>query len=142
MRLGPIVDRLKAQASSLRHVGGAANLAALKSAPSRTPAAWVVPVSESAGANVSATIDVAQRIRRRFGVVIAVRDIRDATGEAALDGGLAQARSEIAAALVAWSPDQGSGAIMSAGGRLLSFSSGVLWWQDEFETDIWTGGSP
>ncbi len=142
MQLAPIVSRLKARATSLKHVAGAANLAALKSAPARTPAAWVVPVSESASANVSASIDVVQRIRRRFGVVIAVRDVRDATGEAALDGGLAQARSEIVAALVGWSPDAESGAIVAAGGRLLSFSSGALWWQDEFETDIWQGGKP
>ncbi|RMF15193.1 MAG: hypothetical protein D6757_05025 [Alphaproteobacteria bacterium] len=137
MRLAPIVDRIRANAPALKHVGGGANLAALSSAPSRTPAAFVVPVRESASANTSATMDVAQRITRRFGIIIVVRNASDARGEAALDGGLAAARAEVDAAIVGWAPEADAGLVTRASGRLLSFAAGALWWQDEYEYETW-----
>lgn len=142
MQLEPVIQRLRQQAPSLAHVAGGVSLAALKSVPSRTPAAFVLPVSEQAGPNTSGTLEVNQRIVRRFAVIVVVRDVRDATGEAAYDGGLSQARGEIDAALVGWAPEPGAGLVTRAGGRLLSFSSGALWWQDEFESEIWQGGTP
>jgi hypothetical protein len=132
MDLTPIISRIDTQATQIRLVQGAAQLAALMTAPSKKPAAWVVPLGDSARANQFSTATI-QEISVRFGVVICTREASDATGDAALDA-LEPLRQAVMDAIHGWQPTAEHKPIEYAAGRLLQMAGGLLWWQDEFLT--------
>lgn len=133
IRRAGIVARLKAEAPSLRLVEGLAQLAALKQNPSTNvqPAAYVVPVSETAGDNRLAN-GIAQRNAVTFGVVLCITDLSDPRGDAAGDV-LDEVRGEVRAALVGWTPIGASGPALFVGGETIDLDRfGALWWMDRF----------
>ncbi|RJF84872.1 hypothetical protein D3877_10370 [Azospirillum cavernae] len=133
IRRASVVARLKAQAPSLRLVEGLAQLAALKQNPPTNvqPAAYVVPVSETASDNRLAN-GVAQRNAVTFGVVLCVTDLSDPRGVDAGDA-LDRARGEIRAALVGWTPEGADGPALFLGGETVDLDRfGALWWMDRF----------
>lgn len=131
MRLGPVIARLAAQCPGLRHVEGAAEYAQLVDAVLDPPCAYVLALAEDAGSNGLANA-VSQRITVRFGVLLCVRSLADATGAAGVEV-LEDLRDEVRAALLGWAPADAE-PIEYAGGALLDVVDGELWWQDGWRT--------
>ncbi len=133
IRRAAIVARLKAEAPSLRLVEGLAQLAALKENPpsNMQPAAFVVPVSETAEDNRLAN-GIAQRNRVTFGVVLCLTKLTEVRGAVAGDA-LDAVRAEVRAALVGWTPEGASGPALFVGGETIELDRfGALWWMDRF----------
>lgn len=128
-----IIARLKDQVTSLKLVGGAADLDAAAESLKQKPAAFVLPNSERASGSVTGTMVVSQQNTVRFAVVLAVQNLRDARGENA-QADLLSLRTDIMTALHGFEPDEDFKTIEYSGGRLLQLSDRVLWWQDEFVT--------
>ena len=136
MKLKPVIERLEAQVSALKTVGGAADVAAAGSAMIVTPAAYLVPVSDRAEANSLSAGAVSQRVLAGFGVLMAVSNVSDTTGEAAHDE-LEELRVSVIAALLGWQHPDHEGIVSYARGRLIAFSDRVLWWLDEFTSEFY-----
>ena len=132
MDLSLIVTRLKTQLSALRSVGASADLDAAIEGAVAMPAAFVLPLAESA-VDLGMTGQTGQRISQAFGVLHVVSNKRDAQGGAALDD-LKTHRLNLRTALVGWVPDAATGEpVTFTGGRLLRLDGdGRLWWIDEF----------
>lgn len=139
MDVGPIIARLAGQLSGFPVIAGAADLdAAIETAPA-TPAAYVLPLAETADENDLAGI-VHQRLVQDFAVVLVVANLRDARGAAAA-AELAARREAVRAALLGWVADTPSGeAVTFVSGRLLQFRDARLWWSDEYRVmqDLWS----
>jgi len=133
MDIVPIIARIQSQCPLLRSVGGAAEFTdASLALKHQLPAAFVLPLSDDPQPN---RLDngISQRVNRRFGVVLAVKNLRDASGAAALSD-LVPLRSQLIDALLGWVPDGLTDPCEYAAGRLLELSQQVLWWQDDFLT--------
>ena len=133
MDLSPILARLKTQLTGLKSVGASADLDAAIDGVVAMPAAFALPLGESAS-DMGLVGSTGQRIVQAFGVVHCVSNRRDAQGGAALVD-LALLRTNLRTALVGWVPDGATGeAVTFTGGRLLRLDGdGRLWWIDEFQ---------
>jgi hypothetical protein len=132
MLLAPIVSRLQTQVTALRHVGAAATLEQAIADMKMWPCAYLLAPREQADGNELINA-VSQRVADRFGVLLAVRNVSDAAGDAAyaeLDG----LRPSIKASLLNWVPATGHDPIEYTGGQLLYAANGLLVWGDEFTT--------
>lgn len=79
--LQAVIGRLKTL-PALKSVETAVDLAAIEQAPSaQTPAAYVIPIAESAAPNAMVGA-VSQEVATRIGVVLVVRRAADARGVA------------------------------------------------------------
>ena len=134
MRLSHWIERLGEATNFDAH--GAAALAQAQS-EHRRDSVYVIPLSEtSAGA---ASIDADRQVSTmRVGVILAIRNSRDARGADAASE-IEGARDTVLDALVGWTPPDGWGPAQYAAGRLLRFEGRVLWWQDEFEAEFLRG---
>ena len=133
MNLTPIVARLQAQIAQLRKIGGAADIPSAQEALKQVPAAFVIPLAEVAGQNELESGAISQALSIRFGVLWAVSNLRDATGEAAQTD-LETIREAGKTALLGWQPDAAMDPCEFAGGQLMQVADRVLWWQDVFVT--------
>lgn len=132
--LADVVERL-ALSSILKRVGGAADFAAAQNdLKGKMPAAYVLPLSASAGPNLYATTAMEQSLSEEFAVILAVQNLRDARGEASL-GNLRTARQAVLGQLLGWTPDAATFDLFEfSGGRLLALEDAVMWWQDQYRT--------
>ena len=131
MELAPIVARLEAQLEGFKKIGGAADLEAIANGVVPTPSCYVIPTRETAS-DIDLVGGFEQAITVGFSVVIAVSNLRDATGGAAIDV-LDALRKQIKAALHRWVPDPANGeAVRFDSGALVRFDDGLLWWLDEY----------
>lgn len=128
-----VIERLQAEVSLLKNVAGAAELARAAEDLKQNPSAFVLPGAERATGSVTGTSVVSQQNTTRFGVVIAVQNLRDPRGDKAQED-LRTLRTAIMAALHGWQPDSDFDPIEFGGGRLLQLNDQVLWWQDDFLT--------
>lgn len=128
-----VVQRIKTQAGFIKRVSGAAEIAAASDDLKQVPAAFVVPNSERPTGSSVGTSVVSQSNMVRFGVVMAVQNLRDPSGEKAQED-LLTVREAIMNALHGWQPSEDFDPIEFGGGRLLSLTDQVLWWQDDFLT--------
>lgn len=135
--LAAIRDRLRTLVTDLVSVEGAATLATLESF-AYTPAAYVLHSAESAGANTRVNA-VAHRVTAQFSVLLAVRNLRDPKGDAAVDE-CEDLRSQVRAALVGWQPTPDSEQIELGGGELLSFDDQVLLWVEQYRCSYYLTG--
>lgn len=121
--------------AGLKKVGTAADYAsAAIDLKTPTPAAYVIPLRETPGRNTLENA-VSQQNVTRFGVVLAVSNLRDAIGaKAGVD--LRAIRIAVMTALLGWTPGPDYDVCTSGGGRLLQLSNAVLWWQDEYLTAL------
>ena len=135
LALALVTARL-AGTAGLLDVGGAAEYFAARESLKRWPAAFVLPAKDTSAANVFATEEIDQRVTARYGVIIAVRNLRDAKGEAAM-ADLTPIRHAVWDQLLGWIPASGFSPCTYGGGRLLDLDEDaqVLWWADEFDTD-------
>lgn len=142
--------RIKDVVEGVKFIGGAAAVAALKDTAISYPAVFVLTLSETGGANNLACMAVEQNRTQRLGIIIAVKNVKDASGNAAIND-LQKLRLQIDDALTGWSPQLVDAItnlynyyfkpvvwvdpVMFASGRLLSLADGVVWWQDEYVTN-------
>jgi hypothetical protein len=136
MDLSLIQAHLKTQlvgARGLKSVGLSAELDAAIEGGVAVPAAFVLPLAESA-ADMGLLSSTAQQVVQTFGVVHVVSNRRDAQGGAALND-LHALRLVLRAALVGWVPDAATGeAVTYTAGRLMKMDGdGRLFWIDEFK---------
>jgi len=136
MKLSLVIDHLKASVDGLHNrVEGAISLATLgERSAVQDQKGFVLPLKETAQANRIAANAVRQRVTEQIGVVIAVRNVRDASGEAAHDGGLDLIRSQLLSAMLGWVPDIGYSQFEYSGGSLLMMKEGTVYWLYRFET--------
>lgn len=97
----------------------------------RLPAAYVLPLEETAGEPESLN-GYRQAVESRFAVLVAIDNRADQRGQAAADQ-VADLRAAIFAAILNWQPfgDQG-GEVQYQGGRFLAMDRARFWWQFEF----------
>jgi hypothetical protein len=131
MRLVPIVERLKA--CGIQRPQGVLELISLAAPPSRLPAHFVVPDTESASPNQLTGAAHSQRTSIQFGVVIMMQGgaNQDRTSDL-----LFEAETKVIDALLGWiHPDAADGkACDYAGARMLSVSGSTLSWMVSFRT--------
>jgi len=130
-----IIERLKTGVPALKRVSSAADLASAKADAKQFPCAYVMTLAEQGGEARYMTGLVAQRRIVKIGVVLAVKNVRDATGMAA-GGDMDALRSQTDAALFGWRPDNDHEALIFSGGKLLALIDGEVWWQDEYTTEF------
>lgn len=128
------IDLIRAQVPDFVLVSGARDLGNARIETLRTPTAWVIANAETPEPvkyDFPEVID--QRVTTRFGVVIAVRDIGDRTGERAREA-LRPLRVALHRAICRWTPVGASHACRFAGGAMTSSigQDGLLLWQDDF----------
>lgn len=133
-RLGSLVP------ATLKKVGGAVDVPATEEAVARLakeklPAAYILPLADRAGANVTGTEIVEQMVECRYGVLLAISNLRDPRGEQA-QADLRAVRQAIMDALLGWAPAADYDPCEYAQGRLMQFSDQVLWWQDDYLTRL------
>lgn len=132
-----VIARLKDQVPALQgRVAGAVDLgAAIAAGVRQAPSAFVIPLSERPGANLTGTETVEQNVEIRFGVVWAVQNVADVRGQrAAAD--LRTLRLAGLGALYGWKPGPDYDPCELGPGRLLQFDNQVLWWQDDLITRL------
>lgn len=136
-----IVQRLRDRVSGLREIEAAAGLEAAMRSNLAAPAAYVVPLSESAQP-LDSTGDVEQLEVHLFGVIQVVETL-DATGAPGVLS-LAAMRSQVKAALIGWVPDASNGEpVLFMGGEIVQFAGdGRLWWSDEFTLKSYYRSNP
>lgn len=132
MDVDPTINRLRAQLTNLRQVGGAADLDAALAGAVAVPAVFVVPLAESGSSNTLVG-GLSQRVQQEVGVLQVVANRRDATGQAAL-ADLSALRLAVRQAMVGWVPDPANGERYEyRAGRLIRMDGdGRLWWIDQF----------
>lgn len=128
-----LIDRLADP--SFRQVGGAAEFGALADSASPAPCAFVLHLGDDAGTKEPFTSGL-QLVARMYGVILCVRNVRDAAGAAAA-ADLASIRKLLFDRLVGWEPFGGAEPLRFARGRLLKFEAGVQWWQDDYLTSFY-----
>ncbi len=139
--LSETIERLKTGAPDLKKVFGAAEFAAIKESPplAQLPQAYVIPLAERAQPSERVNA-VRQRVDIEIGVVLAIGGSRadERGGTQAVE--IKAVRDAVRMALLGWPPTADSDPFEFAGGELLAFRDGVLWWQDAFSTSVYISG--
>lgn len=127
-----IIARVSGQVAAFKTVSGTADINAADAGLVPIPAAFVLLLSERASPNQIVTL-VAQRVVIRFGVALAVQNLRDPRGQKAATD-LRTLRLAVMTALYGWQPRPDYDPCEFGGGQLVEFSDQRLWWQDEYLT--------
>lgn len=137
MLLLPVIDQIKtivtAGIPEFRKVAGAANFAAARDDLKMPPAAYVLPLQDTAGANQLGGGAILQPVKEQFGVALAVSNLRDVTGVAA-QAELERLRRLVIDKLLGFVPGTEYEPLEYAGGNILMMDASVLWWQLRFTT--------
>lgn len=127
-----VISRLDTQVAALKTVAGTVEFAVAETAAKQLPAAYVIPLTEKPSGNALET-GVEQHVVVRFGVALAVLNVKDARGQAG-QAALKTLRDAVSAALLGWEPLAGYDPVLFGGGQILKLGNGVMWWQDEYVT--------
>ena len=129
MKIQPIADQLGG--IGLVTIGGILEWAALKVAPGRLPAGYVVPTSERASANRNDT-GIDQRVEAEFMVAL----VLEAGGRSLkqVNEQLADMSAQVKAKLNGWRHPDSSAPTTYSGGELLSLEGQTLAWALRFRT--------
>lgn len=115
-------------------IEGAAGFAkASETKPTASPAVYVLPLNKGAEKN-KADDFVLQWVKPAFGIAIALSNVSDRKGEAALID-VESACKEVEKVLLGWVPRSDCKPMEYGGGALLGFRNGVLWWQEIYGTE-------
>lgn len=128
-----IVERLRLEVPRLRLVGGAAQLARARDGVTTLPAAFVLPAAETGEGNQFGNQIVQQRVTGDFVVLLAVRNLADGEGAAALES-LKPVRDAVREALLGWQPRADADNLEFVRGDLIDFPDDLLWWGDTYRT--------
>jgi hypothetical protein len=130
VRIAPIAEQLKG--CGLVHIGGALEWAGLKTAPTRLPAGYIVPMSDSASDNRN-DHGIDQKVTDEFAVILVL-----AAAARVQDGIDDQLHDLIVAVrdqrLVGWTHPDASGPTLYAGGRMLSADGASFAWSLQFRS--------
>jgi hypothetical protein len=130
--------RVNKEALGLKLIGGAAAFQqAAEKNPAATPGAFVYLLADEPQPRRFTGAD-AQRVDLSMAVVLVVRNVADATGEAA-SADIDALRAVIKPLLSAWVPADGYAPLERGAGNLLAFRDGHLWWQDSYRTYLFEG---
>lgn len=139
-----IITALRARATSFGgRIAGAAEYKRLPEAANLImPAAYVIPMDEDAGEQISMN-GYRQEVRDTFAVVVVLSNTPDERGQTSITS-VGSIRSELWASLLAWKPDSSHGPLIYEGGQLLDLDRARLYYQFEFsavteilESDTW-----
>jgi len=118
---------------TLKKVGGALEFSNIdQQVP--TPAAFVVPERERAGANKFSN-GFSQDVVDRFSVILVFKVVNDRSGLKA-EKEVQSVRKAVKAQLRGWQPTEEYEPTEFEGGSLLKLGNGKLVWQDSFKTSI------
>jgi hypothetical protein len=92
--------------------------------------ALVMDLAEQASEPATSTGLHLQRMRSRFGVLLALPDQR----RLGAGGSLRAVRGQVRAALLGWVPFEGASETAFVSGQMSDAQAGVVWWLDVFET--------
>lgn len=135
MKIESISDRILARCPGFALVGGAAQFDTARHGLARLPAAFVLPARDRASPNSFLSQGVVQQqIGSEFAVLIAARNLEDATGAATADE-LNALRAEIRAALLNWTPEGAEIGCEYVAGEILGFEDAVILWQEIYRTE-------
>lgn len=123
-----IRDQDKANNQVFRQVAGAADFSAIQRAHIDTPAVFVIRLNRDAGNNTAINA-VVQSVEPTFGVVLVVRNARDARGADSSDE-LEGYCAQIEGWLLGWKPAGSKRGLEYGGGDLLAFNDDRLFWQE------------
>lgn len=142
-----IVEALKIRtnATFAGRIAGAAEFAALSpDAKLSLPAAYVIPLDDSAQPNTSEN-GYSQIVRDGFAVIVVLSNDADELGKSSV-AQVQGIRNILNASLLSWSPDSEHGPIEYEGGQLLDVDRSRLYYQFEYasetqfsEADTWQG---
>ena len=127
-----IIAQLKTVGALKLVAGAAAFEVAAAAKPAAVPAAYVLPLQEHPGTHELACA-VAQLVTASFGIALAITNVADAKGCAALLD-IGELRKSVRQVLLGWVPAGAQFPMEFGGGALLGFKNGVLWWQDIYVT--------
>lgn len=130
MNTAPLIARLQAQCPGFKFVGGAMDLSESAIQAVVFPAAFVIPLAESATPNIMlGTQD--QTLEQTWGVVICLKAMRTTAQDQTAE--LQTLRAAVRSALTGWTPAPDTTEPFDfASGQLLDASGGSLLWQDDF----------
>lgn len=129
MLLNPFVSRLQDTCPSLRQV----LLALTGAVPASYPAAYVLPLADSATPSRLHGVH-SQMVTARFGVEIMVKHAGQAASGGPAGEALEAVRNEIRAALMGWCPGPEFEPVTYVSGRLVNFEAGLAVWREEYST--------
>lgn len=130
MNTAPLIDRLRLQCPGFKFVGGAMDLSESTLQAVVFPAAFVIPLAESAQPNqMLGTHD--QQVSQTWGVVLCLKNIRTAARDQTPE--LQALRMSVRNALTGWTPEpQTQEPFDFASGQLIDTEGGSLLWQDDY----------
>lgn len=139
MLLQPAIDRITATAGvsvlagGFRKVMGAADFASAREDLKTPPVAYVIPLGDTAAPSDLLGLSYEQHVVERFGVVLAVQNLRDVRG-AAVNSPLETLRRAVIDNMLGFQPGTDYDPTQYGGGRLLMLDVAVIWWQLDFIT--------
>jgi len=113
-------------------VAGAADLNSILTGRVSAPGCYIFTERDSAGANALVG-GVSQRVVEMMAIVTVVRNVRDARGTDADDENKAL-RVLVSTALLNWEPTPDHEPLEYAGGQLVSFANGFLFYKSTYST--------
>lgn len=131
MRVQPVIDQLGEL--GFRTIGGALEFAALRTAPGRLPAAFVMPESKTAGENRLGSGALDQKISCTFGVVL-VLAAEARVGAAGINEDLERLERAVIDRLFGWQHPDATRPTELVGGSLMSADGTALVWRLAFRT--------
>ena len=103
------------------------------------PAAYVIYLDDNPQEQSSLN-DVRQSLTESFAVIVALSNVPDERGQAAINNGHETIRAELWASLLGWQPDKAVyDGIIYQGGHLLDLDRSRLWYQFEFGAQMQIG---
>lgn len=133
LNLALIIEQLRLAVPALRLVGGAAEFERAVQGLTALPAAFVLPARDVGGPSAFMGQITQQQVASDYVVLLAVRNLADDEGAAAIEA-LRPVRIAVRDALLGWVPDADFDNCEYAAGELLAFENGVLWWQETYRT--------
>lgn len=134
--LGALLDRGTDLRPAMDKIGSAlASLVDTMPPRERQPAAFVFPISETAGPNTVA-MAVVQRVVARFGVLLVLGNLADKRGEKAARE-LEAVKDTVRGVFLGWAPLAGFEPCVFIGSRVVELRNGTIWWLLEFTSDTY-----
>jgi len=129
----PTIARLQQEVDYFYTIEGAIELSAITDTPQR-PAAFVVPMIDTAQRSGTGTQVVRQLVAETIGVVMMIRSRNDKYGGRQLDL-VNTVRADVQTALLGWQPSPNHEPFEFDRGRLQDWKDGVVMWLDQYRTE-------
>lgn len=130
MNTAPLISRLQSKATGLRFIGGAMDLNESTLQAVQYPAAFVVPLGETAEPGRMLGVHD-QLLIQQWAVVLVLRAMRTKASQDQ-SAELHTLRQKVLFALAGWTASADAEPMDFVGGELISAEEGLLLWQDTF----------